>query len=298
MNFRQAFFDSLLPKSGLTNSIFTNTYLPTFMSVSQLALDKLFYLQAYSTTTCAYPYHYEMDSLDSYLLLYTIEGQGSLTYNNTSYLLSPHTVIFIRCNHKHSIGITQATSWHFKYVFINGNLLNTYYELYSRYNDALCILSELSLVPDIFRKLCKQAPKLNLERDLINSKLITELLTEILLDKFHYTHNNCSIPIHITEIKKDFENNYASFFSLDEIAEKYNRSKFQLTREFSQHVKASPIHYLIVCRINAAKELLWTTDKTITEIGSLVGIDNTNHFINLFRKNTGVTPLKYRKLRP
>jgi len=48
-------------------------------------------------------------------------------------------------------------------------------------------------------------------------------------------------------------------------------------------------------RINEAKHMLRFTNLTIHEIGSAVGIDNTTHFINLFKKNAGITPLQFRQ---
>ncbi|MBO5161930.1 MAG: helix-turn-helix domain-containing protein [Lachnospiraceae bacterium] len=51
-------------------------------------------------------------------------------------------------------------------------------------------------------------------------------------------------------------------------------------------------------KIEAAKSLLLSTDDPIHEVGSMVGIDNTNHFIHLFKKHTGVTPFVYRQNAP
>lgn len=42
------------------------------------------------------------------------------------------------------------------------------------------------------------------------------------------------------------------------------------------------------------KNLLESTNLRIHEVGSAVGIDNTTHFINLFKSLTGLTPQAYR----
>lgn len=46
------------------------------------------------------------------------------------------------------------------------------------------------------------------------------------------------------------------------------------------------------------KRLLLTTDLSVHEVGSQVGIENTNHFINLFKKDTGTTPLSFKQAAP
>ena len=58
------------------------------------------------------------------------------------------------------------------------------------------------------------------------------------------------------------------------------------------------IKYLNRIRIEKAKELLISTDEKIVEISQMVGIENTNHFIRLFKEKTGVTPLTYRRETP
>ena len=58
------------------------------------------------------------------------------------------------------------------------------------------------------------------------------------------------------------------------------------------------MHYLNHQRILAAKRLLLTTDMSVHEVGSQVGIENTNHFINLFKKETGATPLSFKQAAP
>ncbi len=48
-------------------------------------------------------------------------------------------------------------------------------------------------------------------------------------------------------------------------------------------------------RIQKAKELLSTTDLAVTQISSMVGINNYNYFTKFFKSSVGVPPLKYRK---
>ncbi len=57
----------------------------------------------------------------------------------------------------------------------------------------------------------------------------------------------------------------------------------------------TPVQYIQMVRIERAKDLLNTSDKSIGEVGKLVGLPNTPYFITLFKKKTGYTPLQYRK---
>lgn len=47
-------------------------------------------------------------------------------------------------------------------------------------------------------------------------------------------------------------------------------------------------------RIEKAKELL-RGDLNVTQVAEAVGIPDSNYFIKVFKKQTGYTPLKYKK---
>lgn len=59
-----------------------------------------------------------------------------------------------------------------------------------------------------------------------------------------------------------------------------------------------PLRYLNHKKIEKSKELLFGTNLTITEISTRLGIENVNHFIQLFKKETGATPLAYKQEAP
>ncbi|MGH4037668.1 MAG: helix-turn-helix domain-containing protein [Sphaerochaeta sp.] len=53
--------------------------------------------------------------------------------------------------------------------------------------------------------------------------------------------------------------------------------------------------YIQSCRINKAKYLLQSTDLTINQISRMVGYKDAGYFSELFKRETGVTPIEYKK---
>ncbi|GAA4654654.1 hypothetical protein GCM10023142_17920 [Anaerocolumna aminovalerica] len=298
MEFREEFLDSLLSNEILTPSISLTTYIPESIPVSEKSSKALFYLQGYGDLNVNAPYYYEIENLNSYLILYTLEGKGIISYRGRTYLLTAGSLIFIDCHLKYSIKIHDCNSWHFHHVFFNGGASKYYYNLYIHDNSIMISLNDYSPIPNIFDNLKHNHFANTIFDELRNSRTLTDLLSEILFEKNHKRKEKENIPSYILDIKRQFENNYNEFYSLDALALKYNKSKYRISREFISYLELSPINYLINCRMNAAKNLLWTTDYTINEISSLIGIDNTSHFIRLFKKTMGVTPLNYRRQRP
>lgn len=104
-----------------------------------------------------------------------------------------------------------------------------------------------------------------------------------------------SIPPYLSNLKKILDTRYEESHTLENLSMEIGINKYRLCREFSKAFNISPLKYLNHVRIEKAKELLIETNDTIVSIGESVGIENTTHFINLFKKETGDTPLKYRQ---
>ena len=88
---------------------------------------------------------------------------------------------------------------------------------------------------------------------------------------------------------------YGERVSIDQLAKMSNYSCVQFRRIFQALTQQSPSEYVMNVRLNAAKNLLMTTDKLVTEIASDCGFFDHAHFIRSFREATGSTPAVYRR---
>ncbi|MCJ8014603.1 AraC family transcriptional regulator [Paenibacillus sp. KQZ6P-2] len=70
-----------------------------------------------------------------------------------------------------------------------------------------------------------------------------------------------------------------------------------LARCLKKYTGLSPLQYKHELQIKKAKSLLENTGLSVSEIGVQVGIENTNYFIRLFRKQMGISPGQYRSAR-
>ena len=89
--------------------------------------------------------------------------------------------------------------------------------------------------------------------------------------------------------------NYASDLSVADLARRANLSESQFTRIFRRQTETSPAQYILQTRINAARTLLETTDKLLTDIAVETGFYDHAHFVKTFRRIVGTTPSRYRK---
>ena len=79
-----------------------------------------------------------------------------------------------------------------------------------------------------------------------------------------------------------------------QLAAQYHYSANYISRLFTAAFHMSPGAYLIKTRIEAACRLLTQTDLSITEIGERTGFLNSNYFAKAFRRETGLSPSRYR----
>jgi AraC-like DNA-binding protein len=133
---------------------------------------------------------------------------------------------------------------------------------------------------------------------LYQTKYLIDILIESIMEKKIYEEKKNKIPYYIAAIKEKFDHNYHDNYTLDAFEHEYHISKYRICREFNEHFDISPIQYLTNRRIEVAKEILISSDKRVNEIGRLVGYENTNLFIRLFKEQTGITPLAFRKKSP
>ena len=88
---------------------------------------------------------------------------------------------------------------------------------------------------------------------------------------------------------------YATIQSLDEIAVYCNISQSHLTRLFRESLHMSLQEYLITARLNRAKELLVTTNQSISEISWAVGYPNELNLLRAFKSRYGISPKEFRQ---
>lgn len=296
MDFQQEFMNALQIGTQHAKSILNNDNLPIPLSPIASLNGNIPYILGYGNILAVYPYHYEITKLNCFCILYTETGSGALQIEEDSYLLTPNTLALIDCKKKHRIEIRQS-QWNYKIFFINGAMVALLYENITSYCGPLYHIAPGSSVPTMISRMYELSSK-NGTSSFFHTKLLLDVLLEIMIEIEHKNNNSPRIPDYITQIRYNFDHKYQNSYSLVSLEKEYHVCKYRICREFKEIFHISPIQYLNLRRIDAVKEALLTTDKRVNEIGRMAGFENMNLFIRLFKKYTGVTPLNYRKQSP
>lgn len=95
--------------------------------------------------------------------------------------------------------------------------------------------------------------------------------------------------------KRYIDTNYAQDITLDSLAEITHINKFYLAHSFTECIGQSPISYLTERRLAACKELLSSSNLSVTQIATSAGFSSQSYFSQIFNKKVGMSPRQYRK---
>lgn len=176
---------------------------------------------------------------------------------------------FIFCDFEFDVTTSKYSA-----IFVNQNLKNIeslFIKLLNRYHSSSCnaYTECMSVLYSIYSMLQAEAQKTyiggNKKRNMITAKQL---------------------------IDKNFNN---PDFGISLLAEKIGISEVYLRKLFKTQYGISPSSYLISIRLKNAKKLMKYPFLTLEECAMQSGFSSLQYFCRIFKKETGISPGKYRK---
>ncbi len=99
------------------------------------------------------------------------------------------------------------------------------------------------------------------------------------------------------QIRDFLDANLTRSVTLDEVAQRFNISKYYLDKIFKKVYQTTPIQYHQNKRIEKAKELIQYGNMSLGGIAEALGYNDINSFSRAFKKVDGVAPSYYRQKR-
>lgn len=234
-------------------------------------------------------------------------GKCNVYIDNETYCLEDGSVLFIPAFKEHTFIYPFSQDVKRTVLYISTEQLNWYFnEDFKDEINNLFINKHLQLSRKSFSNLSNIFVKIQFEKYSLDN--MSELLTKAyffeliiyLIRCQRYTHNinqktNLS-NITIGEIVNFIENNYSRQLTLPEIAAQFGISESSLTKKIKIFTNMTFKEYLTKTRIEEAKSLLISSEKSITEIAYECGYNNSNFFGDVFKKAVGMSPSSYRKM--
>lgn len=152
----------------------------------------------------------------------------------------------------------------------------------------------------LLESLCKiyRAKKEDTQKNVLIKLSIFQLFIE-LSDKI--TEKEQQLESHrkagkMGDIIRYINDNYEMDINKERLAEKFGISSRYIRKCFAEETGISCQHYINTLRVEKAKELLWFTSQTVTEIALKAGFNSAQYFCRVFQQYMEMSPLEYRNL--
>ena len=256
---------------------------------------------------CYRPMEMKVHFHNSFELVYVVEGASRFNINGKIYTVTPKSIVFISNLENHELKVLEYPYKRYC-MLIKPEYLNTVLNepvlisiLKYRPEDFCHVIDLKSRdhagFEEAFRRLYNEINSCEAFVKKYAGTLIAQLFISLyrsFKNHFPLTAINKSTET-ILKIQNYLENNFTEDVNLNDISKDNFQSMYYISHLFRKVTGFSFREYLILLRLSRAKELLFYTSQDITQVAINSGFNNVNHFIRIFKKNGGITPLQYRK---
>lgn len=262
--------------------------------ISQYTKEHLSYLRDFAYFELNNGSYTTRSNYPCYMILYTYQGYGQFEYRGKTYHLGEGDGFFIDGrlpHHYHCAGDT----WVHSALVVQGPELAQLYAQFAANERPIFTQPINGNLQNNLEKILQLYSVAQPYRDWQISVLLNDMLTHLLVSSVEDSGRNIAMPKNLQFLIHYIENNYNKPLTLEHLSTFSGISRSHLSREFKKYTGYAPSEYIIQLRLDAARKLLGSTNMTAAAIALETGFHNMNNFINLFKKDTGMTPGAYRK---
>lgn len=243
---------------------------------------------------CEKNYHLIRENYNSILVTHIIEGSFTFVTDGVHTTARKGETVILNCYQAHEYYTND--SFESIWVHISGNsCLDFYNEIVKKEGNVIKCADVERIKKLLFRLFEsiqgeKRPSEMNMSLDIY--KLFVDLSNSIHVS----TNNKASYEESVEDAKKYIFDHIGEELNVKDIADYIHMSPSHFSRVFKQQTGFSPYEFVLVTRLNKAKDYLKKTDLTVSEIAYEVGFNSDANFVYFFTKHTGYSPNKFRKL--
>ncbi len=252
-----------------------------------------------------YPEHYDFNVkqgriLEDYLLVYITEGEGTFHFKKSEWggvKVKGGYLFWLVPGQWHSYAPRTGTGWTEYYISFKGEVIrnlirdtslenkNCVFDL--GYNDELVSLFLRALELARFKNACYQS---------YLSGIVLHMLGLVMSHMKEQMDYSCTNDQKMEQAKIIMKEKISMNLDMRELAKTLGLSYSWFRKLFKDYTGLGPARYFLELKMEKIKRLLATTDMPIKECLFRLGYNNAENFHTMFKKNTGYTPIEYRRV--
>jgi len=232
---------------------------------------------------------------EDYHILYITAGKCYAESKGEDVVIYPGEMILIPPDEKHKYSFKASDKPVSCYLHFSGTGCRKLLSDAGFFPERILRLNKSRSLEDVFEKLCREFHLKKTGYDNFCSAYLIEFLSlagrknEEMKNPV-YTKNKRIIDNILNIMSDEYLNNHdVSYY-----AKKCHLSVSRFQHIFKSCTGFTPLEYINNLKINHAKEYLINTDLSVADIAEAVGISDQNYFSRLFKKKTGISPVKFK----
>jgi AraC-like DNA-binding protein len=235
--------------------------------------------------------------LNEYQLVYIVDGKG--VFRSSSIKLTKvnaGTMFLLFPGEWHTYYPYPSVGWKEYWIGFKGPVMeNRVRAGFFSKEDPLCNIGISESIISRYNEIINIASK-----DKIGSQQVISSIALSILGSFYYKRLNSIENQHtriinmLNQARCQMRENLGESISLEELVRNLGMGYSWFRRMFKKYEGISPKQYLIQLKVAKIKELLTTTDMSISEIADQVGIENKSQLSTFFKKHEGIKPSDFR----
>ena len=238
--------------------------------------------------------HKENSHLNFYQLLYLVSGDYKINFTDGhETVINQNALVLMKeYGYEH---INSSIKLPLHYYAISFYTKEKIDESIFNHNVRIIYPNSPSFIENLFVKafnsFLKQGPTWK-----IDVKSIILNILSVFLNQYYFKKLSRKIPSYLIEAIERIDSNiFDDNISITDLAKDLNLSPNYFSRAFKQYLGVTPKRYILDKKLTSAATLLASTDKTISEICELSGINDPSYFNIVFKEKFGMPPGQYRK---
>lgn len=225
-----------------------------------------------------------------YYMIYMVSGYMGINFRGTQEIMNTGDLVIISPGTRYSQIIKKGSGLNYLWLHFTGsNVINILEDAQIPLNHIVNCKQPASII-DYWQRVYHEFILQDRHFTQMTSAILTEILSlfsrQLIYNTSHTRFFESILYIH---------ENYKEKIPIKTLAAMENLSESHYRSVFAQVFKKSPTEYITSVRINAAKELLETSNKQLHEIAYLTGWTDVYYFGKQFKKIVGVSPGSYRR---
>jgi hypothetical protein len=236
--------------------------------------------------------------LNEFQIVYIVEGRGVFKSNscNTTKILAG-TMFLIFPGEWHSYYPDPKVGWKSYWIGFEGPIMDERLKAnYFSKKECICHIGISETITNLYKEILKIASIDKVGSQNLISSIALHILGHFYYKNLNHTENsNTRIIDMLNKSRIIMRENLTNKIIFEDLAKELGVGYSWFRRMFKQYEGVSPAQYLIQLRIIKIRELLTTSNLSISEIAYQIGLESKSQLSTFFKKYEGISPSEFRK---